>query len=297
MLVKKFLYSRWIYLIILLWLPSVYAEALDNELFSQQLAQFQTQINTIQNQLKDQTLTESDLLTATKTLSEINNKINLTVANIETETKKITGQITSLGEAIEGEPSNVKEKRKSLQQEKLDAEKWLSQYRVFALRSEELLSSAKNQLNTLLADRLLHKGPSVTDLTHYVLNNLPQLGKVYLEYFISQHGLNIMEFVNQFNKATAKMEDGMIVPTEVTVYKDATFHLKLKSPPVSYLIKKAAGIMKGSGEPNKTKVGKLSKKQVEEIAKAKMEDLNTTDIEMAKRIVSGSARSMGVEIK
>jgi large subunit ribosomal protein L11 len=114
---------------------------------------------------------------------------------------------------------------------------------------------------------------------------------------LSQHGLNIMEFVNQFNKATAKMEDGMIVPTEVTVYKDASFHLKLKSPPVSYLIKKAAGIMKGSGEPNKTKVGRLSKKQVEEIAKAKMEDLNTTDIDMAMRIVSGSARSMGVEIK
>ena len=82
---------------------------------------------------------------------------------------------------------------------------------------------------------------------------------------LSQHGLNIMEFVNQFNKATAKMEDGMIIPTLVTVYKDATFHLKLKSPPVSYLIKKAAGIMKGSGEPNKTKVGRLSKKQVEEI--------------------------------
>ncbi len=114
---------------------------------------------------------------------------------------------------------------------------------------------------------------------------------------LSQHGLNIMEFVNQFNKATAKMEDGMIIPTLVTVYKDATFQLKLKSPPVSYMIKKAAGIMKGSGEPNKTKVGELSKKQVEEIAKAKMEDLNTTDIEMAMRIVSGSARSMGVEIK
>ena len=114
---------------------------------------------------------------------------------------------------------------------------------------------------------------------------------------LSQHGLNIMDFVNQFNKTTAKMEDGMIVPTLVSVYKDKTFSLELKSPPISYLVKKAAGIMKGSGEPNKNKVGQISKKQIEEIAKSKMPDLNTKDLKAAVKIVEGSIRSMGVEIK
>ncbi len=114
---------------------------------------------------------------------------------------------------------------------------------------------------------------------------------------LSQHGLNIMEFVNQFNKATAKMEDGMIVPAEVLVHPDKTFTLNLKTPPVSYLLRKAAGILKGSGEPNKNKVGKITQKQLEEIAKVKMPDLNTNDVEAAKKIVAGSARSMGVEIR
>jgi large subunit ribosomal protein L11 len=114
---------------------------------------------------------------------------------------------------------------------------------------------------------------------------------------LSQHGLNIMEFVNQFNKATAKMEDGMIIPAEVLVHPDKTFSLRLKTPPVSYLIKKSAGIMKGSGEPNKSKVGKITRKQLEEIARVKMPDLNANSIEQAIKIVEGSARSMGVEIK
>jgi large subunit ribosomal protein L11 len=114
---------------------------------------------------------------------------------------------------------------------------------------------------------------------------------------LSQHGLNIMEFVNQFNKATAKMEDGMIVPAEVWVHPDKTFTLNLKTPPASYLLKKAAGIMKGSGEPNKNKVGRLSESQIEEVAKMKMPDLNTNDLEQAKLIIKGSARSMGLEIK
>ncbi len=114
---------------------------------------------------------------------------------------------------------------------------------------------------------------------------------------LSQHGLNIMEFVNQFNKATSKMEDGMIVPVEVMTHPDKTFSIEYKTPPVSYLLKKAAGIMKGSGEPNKEKVGKVSKKQLEDIAKIKMPDLNTNEITEALKIVEGSARSMGVEIK
>jgi large subunit ribosomal protein L11 len=114
---------------------------------------------------------------------------------------------------------------------------------------------------------------------------------------LSQHGLNIMEFVNQFNKATAKMEDGMIIPAEVLVHPDKTFSLNLKTPPASYLLRKAAGILKGSGEPNKNKVGKISRKQVEEIAKIKLPDLNTNDLEQAVKIIAGSARSMGLEIK
>lgn len=113
---------------------------------------------------------------------------------------------------------------------------------------------------------------------------------------LSQHQLNIMEFVNQFNKATAKMEDGMIIPVEVLVYADKSFALNLKTPPASYLLKKAAGIMKGSGEPNKNKVGKVTRKQIEEIAVLKMKDLNTDDIEQASRIIEGSARSMGLEV-
>jgi len=114
---------------------------------------------------------------------------------------------------------------------------------------------------------------------------------------LSQHGLNIMEFVNQFNKLTAKMEDDMIIPVDVLVHADKTFTLKLKTPPASYFLKKAAGIMKGSGEPNKNKVGKLTRKQVEDIARAKMEDLNTKDLQQAVRIIEGSARSMGLEIQ
>jgi large subunit ribosomal protein L11 len=114
---------------------------------------------------------------------------------------------------------------------------------------------------------------------------------------LSQHGLNIMEFVNQFNKATAKMEDGMIVPAEVSVHPDKTFTLNLRTPPASYLLKKAAGIMKGSGEPNKNKVGKVTKKQIEEIARMKLSDLNTNDVPQAMKIIEGSARSMGLEIK
>ncbi len=114
---------------------------------------------------------------------------------------------------------------------------------------------------------------------------------------LSQHGLNIMEFVNQFNKATAKMEDGMIIPAEILVHPDKTFTMNLKTPPVSYLLRKAAGIVKGSGEPNKNKVGRINQKQLEEIAKTKLPDLNTDDLGQAVKIVAGSARSMGLEIK
>jgi large subunit ribosomal protein L11 len=114
---------------------------------------------------------------------------------------------------------------------------------------------------------------------------------------LSQHGLNIMEFVNQFNKATAKMEEGMIIPVEITVYHNKTFSLKYKTPPAAYLLLKAAGILKGSGEPNKNKVGSVNEKQLREVAQQKMEDLNTTNLEQAIKTMRGTAKSMGLEIK
>jgi large subunit ribosomal protein L11 len=111
---------------------------------------------------------------------------------------------------------------------------------------------------------------------------------------LGQRGVNIMEFCKAFNAQTQKMEGTL--PVVVTVYSDKSFSFEVKSPPVSYLLKKAAKVEKGSGEAPKKKVGKLSKSQVEEIAKIKMQDLNTDDLEAAVRIVSGTARSMGIEV-
>lgn len=112
---------------------------------------------------------------------------------------------------------------------------------------------------------------------------------------LGQHGLNIMDFVNKFNTQTAKMGD-TIVPVEITVYEDRTFDFILKSPPAAVLLKKAAGIEKGSGVPNREKVGKVTEAQVEEIAKIKMEDLNANDMEAAKKIIKGTAESMGIDV-
>ncbi len=113
---------------------------------------------------------------------------------------------------------------------------------------------------------------------------------------LGQHGLNIQEFCTRFNEET-KDQAGDIIPVEITVYQDRSFDLKFKQPPVSDLLRKAAGIKKGAGNPLKEKVGKITKKQVEEIAKRKMPDLNTADIEAAMKMVEGTARSMGIEIK
>ena len=112
---------------------------------------------------------------------------------------------------------------------------------------------------------------------------------------LGQHGVNIMEFCKQFN---AKTQDkvGLTIPVEITVYADRSFTFITKTPPASVLIRKAIGIPKGSGEPNREKVGQISRKQLEEIAKAKMPDLNTTDLEAAVRMVAGTARSMGVVV-
>ncbi|MEO0275322.1 MAG: 50S ribosomal protein L11 [candidate division WOR-3 bacterium] len=113
---------------------------------------------------------------------------------------------------------------------------------------------------------------------------------------LGQHGVNIMEFCKAFNDAT-KSQAGTIIPVIVTIYKDRSFSFVLKTPPASVLLKKKAGLAKGSGEPNKVKVGKVTKKDIEEIAKLKMPDLNTDSLEAAMRIIEGTARSMGIEVE
>jgi large subunit ribosomal protein L11 len=113
---------------------------------------------------------------------------------------------------------------------------------------------------------------------------------------LGQHGINIAQFCQQFNEATKEMT-GNIIPAEITVYEDRTFEFKLKTPPASDLLRKAAGIEKGSGDPLKKKAGKVTKEQIREIAEKKMADLNANDIEAAMKIVEGTARSMGIEVK
>lgn len=113
---------------------------------------------------------------------------------------------------------------------------------------------------------------------------------------LGQHGVNIMDFCKKFNDAT-KNNEGLIIPVVLTIYEDRSFVFVLKSPPCSVLLKRSANLAKGSGVPNKEKVGSVTKAQVEEIAKAKLNDLNTASVEQAMHIVEGTARSMGIEIK
>jgi large subunit ribosomal protein L11 len=113
---------------------------------------------------------------------------------------------------------------------------------------------------------------------------------------LGQHGVNIMEFVKAYNAQT-ESERGNVIPVEITVYEDRSFTFITKTPPAAELIKKAAGVAKGSGEPHKTKVAKLTRDQVRTIAQTKMEDLNATDIEAAANIIAGTARSMGITVE
>jgi large subunit ribosomal protein L11 len=113
---------------------------------------------------------------------------------------------------------------------------------------------------------------------------------------LGQQGVNIMDFCKAFNAKTAKAGEGMIIPVVITVYQDRSYTFITKTPPASVLLKKAAGLAKGSGAPNKDKVGKVTMAQVEEIARTKMPDLNAGDLEAATRIIMGTARSMGIEI-
>ena len=113
---------------------------------------------------------------------------------------------------------------------------------------------------------------------------------------LGPYSLNIMAFCKEYNERTAS-QPGMVIPVEITVYEDRTFTFVTKTPPASFLIKRAIGIESGSAIPNRNKVGQISAKQIREIAETKMADLNANDVEMAMRIISGTARSMGVEVK
>ncbi len=114
---------------------------------------------------------------------------------------------------------------------------------------------------------------------------------------LGQHGVNIMEFCKAFNAETQNLEPGLPVPVVITVYNDRSFTFITKTPPAAVLLKKAAGIQKGSGKPNTDKVGKVNREQLEEIAKTKMPDLNAADLDAAVRSIAGSARSMGLEVE
>jgi large subunit ribosomal protein L11 len=114
---------------------------------------------------------------------------------------------------------------------------------------------------------------------------------------LGQHGVNIMEFVKQFNAASKDFEPGTIVPVVITIYQDRSFTFIMKTPPTSYLLKKAAKVEKGSGDPKRQKVGKITVEQLREIAKMKLKDMNTTDLNAAMRTVAGTAKSMGIEIE
>ena len=114
---------------------------------------------------------------------------------------------------------------------------------------------------------------------------------------LGPHGVSAPQFVQQFNDRTKTMEPGLVIPVIITVFQDKSFTFVLKTPPAAVLIKKAAGIEKGSGNPLKDKVAKLSQAKLEEIAKTKMPDINANDIEAAKKIIAGTARSMGVEVE
>jgi len=113
---------------------------------------------------------------------------------------------------------------------------------------------------------------------------------------LGPHGVNIMDFCRQYNAAT-EAQRGNIIPVEITIYEDRSFEFVTKTPPAPELIKKAAGVAKGSGEPHKTKVGSITAAQVREIAQTKMPDLNARSIEMAERIIAGTARSMGIRVE
>ena len=124
-----------------------------------------------------------------------------------------------------------------------------------------------------------------------IANPSPPIGPA-----LGQRGVNIMEFCKAFNAATGDLEKGAPIPTLITVYADRSFSFETKTPPASYLLKKAARVQKGANEPGKQTVGRVTRQQLREIAEVKMKDLNATDIEAAAKIIEGSARAMGLEV-
>lgn len=113
---------------------------------------------------------------------------------------------------------------------------------------------------------------------------------------LAQHGINLMGFCKEYNARTASMA-GNIIPAEITIYQDSSFTFELKTAPTADMLRKAAGVSRGSGEPNRDKVGRITAQQLREIAEAKMKDLNANNIEAAERMIAGTARSMGIEVK
>lgn len=189
MLIKRSCVSLWI-LLILVWPAFLFAADTAAPSTGNEIKDIETQLNAKEKELASQTLSEHGLQQLTKTFSDISSTIDSKIAAIDTDAKKISDQITSLGQAISDEPADVKEKRKSLQKQKLDDEKWLSQYRLLLLRSEELASKSQSLLQDMLAARLLNKESSIFDLATYTLSNLDQLYISFADYIANYSGFS-----------------------------------------------------------------------------------------------------------
>jgi potassium efflux system protein len=177
---------QWIFPL-LIWLVVSPALAVENDP-AKNISQLELKLNEYQNRLKNPDLAESELFQLVKELSETNNATTSKITDIEENTKKLKGQVASLGEAIAGESSDVKNKRKALQDEKTKFDKWLAQYRLLLLRSEELLNESKQRLNDLLAAKLLHKSPSIVALAGYVIEHANDMLSIYADYVIQHMG-------------------------------------------------------------------------------------------------------------
>ena len=178
------------------WLFPLPAGAVENDVVLKQIDNFQQQLNNYKDQASKEKLTEPELLQLVRALGELTNKIDTKISSIETDSNKLAEQIASLGKVIAGEPLEVKKKRQDLQTRKLEKDKWLSQYRYLLLSSEELLNNTKNRLNELIAQKLIHKGRSVTQLASYAMDNAAELLTIYIDYFGKQSGASLIPISN-----------------------------------------------------------------------------------------------------
>ena len=165
-------------------------------------------------------------------------------------------------------------------------------FNVLKVNALPFLLSIFVKWTSMLLDILTKSFPSSKDSMAQKATPAPPIGPA-----LGPHGVSAPQFVQQFNEKTRQFEPGLTIPVVITVYADRSFSFILKTPPAAVLIKKALGLETASGVPNKQKVGTLTQAQLEEIAKVKMPDLNANDMEAAKRIVAGTARSMGVEVE